>query len=136
MSKLGAAIDLLLSEERLPAQYRDHVLIGQYFGKRECHISPDWLLIYRITDGKLTEHRHLASSSGPREPAREHPSRTSPFAIYWYVHTNTVNAMTFVGCSSLKTKSSEPHKRGFTTVQFARLEGLARVPFGNPRASR
>jgi mRNA interferase YafQ len=57
LSKLGAVIDLLLSEQRLPAECRDHVLVGPYFGKRECHIAPDWLFVYRITDGKLIAYR-------------------------------------------------------------------------------
>ncbi len=50
-SKLKAIIDLLASGEDLPEKCRDHVLIGNYVGHRECHIQPDWLLIYKI-DGE------------------------------------------------------------------------------------
>ena len=43
----------LVNERALPAQYRDHALKGVYDGFRECHINPDWLLIYRIENDKL-----------------------------------------------------------------------------------
>lgn len=43
----------LLAGEELAARYRDHVLIGQYKGTRECHIEPDWLLIYEATDTEI-----------------------------------------------------------------------------------
>ena len=39
--------------EALEAKYRDHSLSGNYKGCRECHIEPDWLLIYEIDDGIL-----------------------------------------------------------------------------------
>ena len=41
-------IQLLLEEKSLSPKYRDHVLIGDYAGQRECHITPDWLLIYKV----------------------------------------------------------------------------------------
>lgn len=55
MSKLRAAIELLANGETLPAKYRDHALVTsrKYKGVRECHIEPDWLLIYRITESAL-----------------------------------------------------------------------------------
>lgn len=44
----------LLSEQRpLPQKYKDHDLSGDYAGFRECHITPDWLLIYEIKDDEL-----------------------------------------------------------------------------------
>lgn len=46
-------VDLLVREERLPPKYHDHALRGTYRGYRECHIQPDWLLIYKIENGKL-----------------------------------------------------------------------------------
>ena len=49
-SKLNEVIRLLASGEALPAKYRDHSLLSDYKGCRECHISPDWLLIYRRDD--------------------------------------------------------------------------------------
>lgn len=39
--------------ETLEAKYRDHVLVGQYKGTRECHIEPDWLHIYELTESEL-----------------------------------------------------------------------------------
>jgi mRNA interferase YafQ len=36
-----------LNEEKLPTKNRDHVLKGNYNNRRECHIEPDWLLIYK-----------------------------------------------------------------------------------------
>lgn len=52
-SPLFEVIDILRNEETLPARYRDHILSGNYKGMRECHIAPDWLLIYRINKQKL-----------------------------------------------------------------------------------
>lgn len=48
MSLLKEVIDILASGEQLGEKYRDHSLTGNYNGFRECHIQPDWLLIYRI----------------------------------------------------------------------------------------
>ena len=45
---LEKIIDKLANDERLPEKYRDHTLSGDYKGFRECHIQPDWLLIYKI----------------------------------------------------------------------------------------
>lgn len=45
---LEAVIDTLLAENSLAAKHKDHALSGEYSGFRECHILPDWLLIYRI----------------------------------------------------------------------------------------
>ena len=46
-------LDMLSKEQPLPQKYRDHALIGNYKGHRECHITSDWLLIYRIQDNEL-----------------------------------------------------------------------------------
>ena len=53
LSKLAVAIDTLATGEPLTESYRDHALIGNYLGCRECHISPDWLLIYQTTETEL-----------------------------------------------------------------------------------
>lgn len=53
ISRLKTVIGLLANGEALPPQYRDHALSGNYIGKRECHIAPDWLLIYEIDNGQL-----------------------------------------------------------------------------------
>ncbi len=46
-------IEIIANHRELPLQARDHVLIGNYAGCRECHIAPDWLLIYQVTDMEL-----------------------------------------------------------------------------------
>ena len=48
MNLLKDVIDILANGEQLPGKYLDHPLSGDYRGSRECHIEPDWLLIYRI----------------------------------------------------------------------------------------
>ena len=53
MSLLGKVIDLLLAENSLDEKYHDHPLSGNYVGFRECHILPDWLLIYAIDKDSL-----------------------------------------------------------------------------------
>ena len=53
ISLLQQAIDILRVPEPLPPQNRDHNLSGNYSGYRECHIEPDWLLIYKQTDDEL-----------------------------------------------------------------------------------
>ena len=47
-------VRMLSMEETLPSKYRDHALTGNYIGYRECHILPDWLLIYKIEADTLT----------------------------------------------------------------------------------
>ena len=47
------AVDRLAAQEPLDAKCRDHELSGDYSGFRECHIEPDWLLIYRVDDREL-----------------------------------------------------------------------------------
>ena len=54
LSRLEAVLELLCAEEILPAALRDHPLTGNYGGHRECHIQPDWLLIYKIEKDVLT----------------------------------------------------------------------------------
>ena len=53
LSLIELVIDELLRENTLAPKYKDHALIGNYTGFRECHISPDWLLIYSIDKSKL-----------------------------------------------------------------------------------
>ena len=57
LSRLGDVVDMLLQEKPLPARHEDHGLSGPYAGKRECHIAPDWLLVYSVADGKLIAER-------------------------------------------------------------------------------
>lgn len=53
LDKLFSVIEVLARGETLPPQYRDHDLSGNYKGTRECHVEPDWLLIYEIQDNVL-----------------------------------------------------------------------------------
>ena len=50
---LEDVLSILCAEEPLPLKYRDHNLSGSYEGHRECHITPDWLLIYKIEQNIL-----------------------------------------------------------------------------------
>ena len=50
---LDDAIRILASGSTLPESYNDHMLSGDWKGYRECHIQPDWLLIYCIEDNNL-----------------------------------------------------------------------------------
>jgi mRNA interferase YafQ len=52
-SKLVAALDTLAREQPLPPRCRDHKLSGRLGAYRECHIEPDWLLIYKIVRNEL-----------------------------------------------------------------------------------
>jgi len=53
ISLLKTVIQTLLDEKPLDPKYKDHPLVGNYSGFRECHIQPNWLLIYTIDKGKL-----------------------------------------------------------------------------------
>lgn len=53
ISLLTDVIKKLANGEQLPEKNKDHMLIGDYAGLRECHITPDWLLIYEIADEEL-----------------------------------------------------------------------------------
>jgi len=44
---------LLVKDEPLPKKYKEHMLKGKYTGQKECHITPDWLLVYKIDRGTL-----------------------------------------------------------------------------------
>lgn len=50
---LEKAVNLLADGKALPLEYRDHALSGHYSGCRECHIAPDWLLVYEIVEREL-----------------------------------------------------------------------------------
>ncbi len=53
ISTLNKVLLTLQKEEPLPNKYRDHALLGNYTGFRECHIQSDWLLIYAVDKDKL-----------------------------------------------------------------------------------
>ena len=51
---LETVVNMLANEKKLPDKYRDHQLVGKYKNFRECHIQPDWLLIYQIDKSILS----------------------------------------------------------------------------------
>jgi len=53
LSLLETVLDTLLRQKSLDQKYKDHALTGNYKGFRECHIGPDWLLIYAVNDSDL-----------------------------------------------------------------------------------
>ncbi len=53
MEALAEVVTLLAKGEALPEKNRDHSLSGNWIGHRECHVLPDWLLIYRIEENVL-----------------------------------------------------------------------------------
>jgi mRNA interferase YafQ len=53
IEELIAAVELLAEQGELPAAYRPHQLSGEWKGVWECHIEPDWLLIYEITETEV-----------------------------------------------------------------------------------
>ena len=53
IEKLEKLLHLLAEEKALPEKYSNHMLTGNFLGFNECHIEPDWLLIYRVENGFL-----------------------------------------------------------------------------------
>lgn len=52
-SLLEKVVGILAEGKQLPAEYKDHNLSGNFKGCRECHISPDWLLVYEVVEEEL-----------------------------------------------------------------------------------
>ena len=50
LTKLKDLMDLLITGEPLPPENRDHPLRGDFAGSRDCHIEPDWILIYTLSE--------------------------------------------------------------------------------------
>lgn len=57
IEKIKNVIKKLINEEKLEPRNRDHILTGNYKGRRECHIEPDWLLIYKIENDTIIFER-------------------------------------------------------------------------------
>lgn len=57
LDKLVFVIQELSAERKLPARYRDHLLKGQHGDKRDCHIEPDWILLYAVEGNELVLYR-------------------------------------------------------------------------------
>ena len=53
LSKLMEVVSAIANSEALEERHRDHALSGNSSGSRDCHIEPDWILIYRVDDGHL-----------------------------------------------------------------------------------
>lgn len=53
ISLLNTVIETLASGQMLSEKYHDHALSGKFVGCRECHITPDWLLVYELSDMEL-----------------------------------------------------------------------------------
>ncbi|HFE6348882.1 TPA: type II toxin-antitoxin system YafQ family toxin [Legionella pneumophila] len=57
LNKVFKIMQLLLNQEKLPAKNRDHALTGNYANRRECHVEPDWLLIYKLESDAIIFER-------------------------------------------------------------------------------
>ena len=57
IEKLLAIVEVFLKEKGLLPECYDHPLIGKYKNMRDCHIEPDWILIYAIEDNELVLYR-------------------------------------------------------------------------------
>ncbi len=53
LNLLNNTVDMIAEGKSLPPKMKDHELSGEYTGCRECHVTPDWLLIYRIYNDSL-----------------------------------------------------------------------------------
>ena len=53
IERLKEVVNILAEQRKLEDKYQDHGLSGEYKGFRECHIEPDWLLVYRIDEDVL-----------------------------------------------------------------------------------
>ncbi|MDQ0202869.1 type II toxin-antitoxin system YafQ family toxin [Pectinatus haikarae] len=53
MELMESIVNQLSNNKKLPPKNKDHVLIGDYGGCRECHITPDWILIYEVENDEL-----------------------------------------------------------------------------------
>ena len=53
LGKLNTVVNAIQAGEQLDTKYRDHALTGNWVGFRECHIQPDWLLVYRVYEDRL-----------------------------------------------------------------------------------
>ncbi len=56
-AKFQTTLNYLKARQALPERYRNHLLVGNWSGHWECHIEPDWLLIYQIIDDVIYLHR-------------------------------------------------------------------------------
>ena len=64
IDKLQSLVKAILKGDQLESRYHDHPLSGKWTGSRDCHIEPDWVLIYRI-DGDSLYLERTGSHSDP-----------------------------------------------------------------------
>ena len=57
LAKLKSIVELLLAKQALPPKNKDHQLGGNWIGHRDCHIEPDWILIYKLLHDELRLER-------------------------------------------------------------------------------
>jgi mRNA interferase YafQ len=57
IEKLKQVLTALINEEPLAERYRDHPLKGNFKNRRECHLEPNWLLIYKLNDDEIIFER-------------------------------------------------------------------------------
>ena len=57
IAKLKQVLTTLINEEPLAERHRDHPLKGNFRNRRECHVEPDWLLIYKLNDDEIIFER-------------------------------------------------------------------------------
>ena len=57
LQKLKSVLSNLIAEELLDTRYQDHALVGNYRSRRECHIEPDWLLVYKLANDEIIFER-------------------------------------------------------------------------------
>ena len=62
MEKFKLVAESLLAGETLDAIHRDHKLIGNFVGRRECHLESDWLLVYKVEEGRVIFERMGSNS--------------------------------------------------------------------------
>jgi len=57
LRRLRDVLELLIEGNSLPAEYKDHPLRGEFAGSRDCHIEPDWVLIYTVAGNHVRFER-------------------------------------------------------------------------------
>ncbi len=80
VSILEEVVDLLAQTGTLPSKYKPHKLTGNYKGHWECHLQPDWLLVWRQNDKELPHPNALPKRQPPKNPL---PNASGSF-VAWY----------------------------------------------------
>jgi mRNA interferase YafQ len=57
IEKLKTILKAIIHAEPLPERQRDHPLVGNYKGRRECHVEPDWRLVYKLVNDEIIFER-------------------------------------------------------------------------------